>query len=229
MEEVIGFSVVGLLVVCLFLGIKKLLFKKKDLYDYEDEIILDNDMVHYGPFSGNFKNPCQKLILLLAVSSSFLSADIELRTIDNWGITSWGREALIIQKTSDNQDSHFFIEMERPFCICTDPLITTPSGTTNYNNGDRIEAVITVDNYKPKKVVFEVESVFDDGDYLLRPKYYPSLRYAEIIKVKFAQNVELDDMLFNTKGMSHAMKQSERICFSDYELEESETQETSHI
>ena len=229
MEEVIGFSVVGLLVVCLFLGIKKLLFKKKDLYDYEDEIILDKDMAHYGPFSGNFKNPCQKLILLLAVSSSFLSADIELRTIDNWGITSWGREALIIQKTSDNQDSHFFIEMERPFCICTDPLITTPSGTTNYNNGDRIEAVITVDNYKPKKVVFEVESVFDDGDYLLRPKYYPSLRYAEIIKVKFAQNVELDDMLFNTKGMSHAMKQSERICFSDYELEESETQETSHI
>ena len=229
MEEVIGFSVVGLLVVCLFLGIKKLLFKKKDFYDYEDEIILDNDMVHYGPFSGNFKNPCRKLILLLAVSSSFLSADIELRTIDNWGITSWGREALIIQKTSDNQDSHFFIEMERPFCICTDPLITTPSGTTNYNTGDRIEAVITVDNYKPKKVVFEVESVFDDGDYLLRPKYYPSLRYAEIIKVKFAQNVELDDMLFNTKGMSHAMKQSERICFSDYELEDSEMKETSLI
>ena len=85
--------------------------------------------------------------------------------------------------------------------------------------------MITVDNYKPKKVVFEVESVFDDGDYLLRPKYYPSLRYAEIIKVKFAQNVELDDMLFNTKGMSHAMKQSERICFSNYELKESEIED----
>ena len=46
MEEVIGFSIVGLLVVCLYLGIKKLLFKKQDLYDYEDEIILDEDMVH---------------------------------------------------------------------------------------------------------------------------------------------------------------------------------------
>ena len=225
MEEYIGYGLVGLLVVCLALGVKKLLTRKKDFYEYEDEIILDNDMVHYGPFSGSIKNPCQKLVLLLAFSSSFLLADIELRTIDNWGITSWGREALIIQKTSDNQDSHFFIEMERPFCICTDPLITTPSGTTNYNTGDRIEAVITVDNYKPKKVVFEVESVFDDGDYLLRPKYYPSLRYAEIIKVKFAQNVELDDMLFNTKGMSHAMKQSERICFSDYELKESEIED----
>ncbi len=225
MEEYIGFGLIGLLVVSLIFGVKKLLTRKKDLYDYEDEIILDNDMVHYGPFSGSIKNPCQKLVLLAAFSSSFLSADIELRTIDNWGITSWGREALIIQKTSDNQDSHFFIEMERPFCICTDPLITTPSGTTNYNTGDRIEAVITVDNYKPKKVVFEVETVFDDGDYLLRPKYYPSLRYAEIIKVKFAQNVELDDMLFNTKGMSHAMKQSERICFSDYELKESEMED----
>ena len=218
MEEFIGFGLVALFITGLVLTIKKAFTKKKDFYEYEDEIILDNDMVHYGPFSGSPDKPYRHHILILAVSSSFLSADIELRTIDNWGITSWGREALIIQKTSDNQDSHFFIEMERPFCICTDPLITTPSGTTNYNTGDRIEAVITVDNYKPKKVVFEVESVFDDGDYLLRPKYYPSLRYAEIIKVKFAQNVELDDMLFNTKGMSHAMKQSERICFSDYAL-----------
>ena len=97
MEEVIGFSVVGLLVICLFFGIKKLLFKKKDLH--EDEIILDNDMVHYGPFSGSLGKQYRKHILLLAVSSSFLSADIELRTIDNWGITSWGREALIITNT----------------------------------------------------------------------------------------------------------------------------------
>ena len=221
MEEYIGFGLIGFLVVSLIFGVKKLLTRKKDLYDYEDEIILDNDMVHYGPFSGSIKNPCQKLVLLAAFSSSFLPADIELRTIDNWGISSWGEETLVLQKTSDNHQSNFYIEMERPFCICTDPVITTPSGDTNYNNGDRIEAMMTIDNYKPKKVVFDVESVFEDGTYLLKPKYYPSLRYAEIIKIKFAQNVELDDMLFNTKGMSNAMKQSERICFSDYELKES--------
>ena len=119
--------------------------------------------------------------------------------------------------------------MERPFCICTDPVITTDSGNTNYNIGDRIEAVITVDDYKPKKVVFDVKNIFDDGTYLLKPKYYPSLRYAEIIKIKFAQNVALDDMLFNTKGMRNAMKQSERICFSDYKLEDSEMKETNLI
>ena len=229
MEEYIGFSLIGLLVVSLIFGVKKLLTRKKDLYDYEDEIILDNDMVHYGPFSGSIKNPCQKLVLLAAFSSSFLPADIELRTIDNWGISSWGEETLVLQKTSDNHQSNFYIEMDRPFCICTDPVITTPSGDTNYNNGDRIEAMMTIDNYKPKKVVFDVESVFEDGTYLLKPKYYPSLRYAEIIKIKFAQNVELDDMLFNTKGMSNAMKQSERICFSEYNLEPDTMKETNRI
>ena len=223
MEKFIVIGFVSLLIVCLVFGIRKLFIKKKDLY--EDEIILDNDMVHYGPFSGNIKNPCHKLILLLTVSSSFLSAEIELRTIDNWGISSWGENALVLQKTSDNQHSNFFIEMERPFCICTDPIITTPARETNYNLGDRIEAVITIDNYKPKKVVFNVRGIYEDGTYLLKPKYYPSLRYAEIIKIKFAQDVALDDMLFNTKGMSNAMKQSERICFSDYDLKESEIED----
>ena len=223
MEKFIVIGFVGLLIACLVFGIRKLFIKKKDLY--EDEIILDNDMVHYGPFSGNIKNPCHKLILLLTVSSSFLSAEIELRTIDNWGISSWGENALVLQKTSDNQHSNFFIEMERPFCICTDPIITTPARETNYNLGDRIEAVMTIDNYKPKKVVFNVRGIYEDGTYLLKPKYYPSLRYAEIIKIKFAQDVALDDMLFNTKGMSNAMKQSERICFSDYDLKESEIED----
>ena len=225
MEEFIGFGLVAFFITGLVLTIRKVFTKKKDLYEYEDEIILDNDMVHYGPFSGSPDKSYRKHIFLLAVSSSFLSADIEFRTIDNWGINSWGQEALILQKTSDDHQSNFYIEMNRPFCICTDPVITTPSGTSNYNIGDKIEAVITVDDYKPKKVVFDVKNIFDDGTYLLKPKYYPSLRYAEIIKIKFTQNVSLDDMLFNTKGMRNAMKQSERICFSDYQLKESEIED----
>jgi hypothetical protein len=225
MEEFIGFGLVAFFITGLVLTIRKVFTKKKDLYEYEDEIILDNDMVHYGPFSGSSDKSYRKHIFLLAVSSSFLSADIEFRTIDNWGINSWGQEALILQKTSDDHQSNFYIEMNRPFCICTDPVITTPSRTSNYNIGDKIEAVITVDDFKPKKVVFDVKNIFDNGTYLLKPKYYPSLRYAEIIKIKFAQNVSLDDMLFNTKGMSNAMKQSERICFSDYQLKESEIED----
>ena len=69
-------------------------------------------------------------------------------------------------------------------------------------------------------------TIFENGNYLLKPVNYPPVRYAEIIRVKFASNVDLEDMLFNTKGMSNAMKQSERICFSDYVLSESEMQDT---
>ncbi len=223
MEEFIGFGLVALFITGLVITIKKVFTKKKKLH--EDEIILDNDMVHYGPFSGSLDKSYRKHTLLLAISSSFLAADIELRTIDNWGISSWDNETLLLQKTSYDTNSNLYIEMERPFCICTDPVITTDSGNTNYNIGDRIEAVMTVDEHKPKKIVFDVKSISDNGSYLLKPKYYPSLRYAEIIKIKFAQNVDMDEMLFNTRGMSSAMKQSERICFSDYPLSESEIED----
>ena len=37
MEEIIGFTLVGLLVLTLGLGIKKLFTKKKDAFQYEDE------------------------------------------------------------------------------------------------------------------------------------------------------------------------------------------------
>ena len=225
MEEFIGFGLVALFITGLVIKIKKAFTKKKDLYEYEDEIILDNDMVHYGPFSGSLDKSYRKHTLLLAVSSSFLTADIELRTIDNWGISSWDNETLLLQKTSYDTNSNLYIEMERPFCICTDPVITTDSGNTNYNIGDRIEAVMTVDQHKPKKIVFDVKSISNNGSYLLKPKYYPSLRYAEIIKIKFAQNVDMDEMVFNTRGMSSAMKQSERICFSEYPLNESEIED----
>ena len=223
MEEYIGFGLVALILLGLFLTIKKIFTKKKKLHG--DEIILDNDMVHYGPFSGSLDKSYRKHTLLLAVSSSFLAADIELRTIDNWGISSWDNETLLLQKTSYDTNSNLYIEMERPFCICTDPVITTDSGNTNYNIGDRIEAEMTVDEHKPKKIVFDVKSISDNGSYLLKPKYYPSLRYAEIIKIKFAQNVDMDEMVFNTRGMSSAMKQSERICFSEYPLNESEIED----
>ena len=97
MEEFIGYGLVGVIALLLVLGVKKLFTKKKDLYDYEDEIILDNDMVHYGPFSGSNKNPYRKFVLLLTISSSYLSASIDMKTIDNWGIMSW-EETLVMRK-----------------------------------------------------------------------------------------------------------------------------------
>ena len=68
--------------------------------------------------------------------------------------------------------------------------------------------------------------MLDNDVYELKPKFYPSFRYSEIIKFSFGHNVELDDLLFYTKGMRHAMKQSEKICFSEYLLEEPKIEQT---
>lgn len=227
MEEYIGFGIVILALTSLVLLFKKIFKKNNSSLGNGDEIILDSDMVHYGPFSGNpGRQHFRKFVFLLSISSSFLAADLEIQTIDSWGISSFGSDALIIQKTSDDSQSNFFIEMSRPFCICAEPMITTPSLSTNFNEGDKIEAIMTVDKLKPKKMVFYVESIFESGVYLLRPKHFPSLRNAKNIKVKFPTKTLLEDMHFNTNGMANAMKQSERICYSDYVLNQSEMQKT---
>ena len=232
MEEVIGFGVIGLLVISLVLGVRKLFKKKRDLFDYEDEIILDKKMLHLGPFSGSFVYPHRKSIILLAVSSSFLSAGLDLRTIDNWGINAYSNENLILHKTSENTESNLYIEMGRPFCICSDPTITAPVGNTNYNEGDRIKATMIVDKDKPKNIVLEVQTILgsgSDSDYALKLLYFPSLRYAKTFDIKFSNASPMKGIHFYIKGMSNAMKQSEKICLSGYELEELEMQETSFI
>ena len=227
MEEYIGFGIVILALTSLVLLFKKVFKKNNSSLGNGDEIILDSDMVHYGPFSGNpGRQHFRKFAFLLSISSSFLAADLEIQTIDSWGISSFGSDALIMHKTSDDSQSNFFIEMSRPFCICAEPMITTPSLSTNFNEGDKIEAIMTVDKLKPKKMVFYVESIFESGVYLLRPKHFPSLRNAKNIKVKFPTKTLLEDMHFNTNGMANAMKQSERICYSDYVLNQSEMQKT---
>ena len=227
MEEYIGFGIVILALTSLVLLFKKIFKRNNSSLGNGDEIILDSDMVHYGPFSGNpGRQHFRKFVFLLSISSSFLAADLEIQTIDSWGISSFGSDALIMQKTSDDSQSNFFIEMSRPFCICAEPMITTPSLSTNFNEGDKIEAIMTVDKLKPKKMVFYVESIFESGVYLLRPKHFPSLRNAKNIKVKFPTKTLLEDMHFNTNGMANAMKQSERICYSDYVLNQSEMQKT---
>ena len=53
MVEVIGFSLVGFMVLGIIIGIRKLFGRKKKLFD-EEEIILDSKMMHFGPFSGSF-------------------------------------------------------------------------------------------------------------------------------------------------------------------------------
>ena len=232
MEEVIGYVIVGSVVIGLYLGIKKLFKKKTGLFTYEDEIILDKKMLHYGPFSGAFVYPHRKFILLLSISSSFLTAEWDIRTIDGWGIDSYSNENLIMQKTSDNTKSNLYLEMARPFCITSEPTITTPVGNTNYSENDDIKATMTVDRGKPKEILLQIGNILGDGpdiDYVFKLAYFPSFRNGKTFHIKFDNDTRLEDMSFTIEGLSNAMKQSEKMCMSIYDFYEEEMQETNLI
>jgi len=232
MEEVIGYVIVGSVIIGLYLGIKKLFKKKTGLFTYEDEIILDKKMLHYGPFSGAFVYPHRKFILLLSISSSFLTAEWDIRTIDGWGIDSYSSENLIMQKTSDNTKSNLYLEMARPFCITSEPTITTPVGNTNYSENDDIKATMTVDRGKPKEILLKIGNILGEGpdiDYVFKLAYFPSFRHGKIFHIKFNNDTRLEDMSFTIEGLSNAMKQSEKMCMSSYDFYEEEMQETNLI
>ena len=232
MEEVIGFGLLALMVITVGPGIKRLFKPKKALFEYEDEIILDEKMLHYGPFSGSFMYPHRKFILLLTVSSSFLSADWDIRTIDGWGIDSYSSENLIMHKTSDSTKSNLYLEMARPFCITSEPTITTPVGNTNYSENDDIKATMTVDRGKPKEILLQIGNILGEGpniDYVFKLAYFPSFRNGKTFHIKFDNETRLEDMSFTIEGLSNAMKQSEKMCMSTYDFYEEEMQETNLI
>ena len=232
MEEFIGFGLLTLMVITGGLGIKRMLKPKKALFEYEDEIILDEKMLHYGPFSGSFMYPHRKFILLLTVSSSFLSADWDIRTIDGWGIDSYSNENLIMHKTSDSTKSNLYLEMARPFCITSEPTITTPVGNTNYSENDDIKATMTVDRGKPKEILLKIGNILGEGpdiDYVFKLAYFPSFRNGKTFHIKFNNDTRLEDMSFTIEGLSNAMKQSEKMCMSTYDFYEEEMQETNLI
>ena len=231
MEEVIWFGLLALMVVTVGLGIRRLFKPKKALFEYEDEIILDEKMLHYGPFSGSFMYPHRKFILLLTVSSSFLSADWT-RTIDGWGIDSYSNENLILHKTGNDTSTNFYLEMARPFCVTSDPTITAPVGNTKYSEDDEIKATMTVDRGKPKEILLKIGNILGEGpdiDYVFKLAYFPSFRNGKTFHIKFDNDTRLEDMSFTIEGLSNAMKQSEKMCMSSYDFYEEEMQETNLI
>ena len=231
MEEVIGFGLLALMVITGGLGIKRLFKPKKDFFEYEDEIILDEKMLHYGPFSGTFMYPHRKFILLLTVSSSFLSADWT-RTIDGWGIDTYSNENLILHKTGNDTSTNFYLEMARPFCVTSDPTITAPVGNTKYSEDDEIKATMTVDRGKPKEILLKIGNILGEGpdiDYVFKLAYFPSFRNGKTFHIKFDNDTRLEDMSFTIEGLSNAMKQSEKMCMSTYDFYEEEMQETNLI
>ena len=66
--------------------------------------------------------------------------------------------------------------MARPFCVTSEPTVTTPVGKTNYSVDDRIKATMTINKGKPKDIVLEVGNIIGEGsdiDYVLKLHVLP--------------------------------------------------------
>ena len=68
-----------------------------------------------------------------------------------------------------------------------------------------------------------------DKDYVMKLHYFPSMRDADMINIKFNSATPFSNIAFNTKGMANAMHQLEKICMSGYDIEETEMLETNLI
>jgi len=55
------------------------------------------------------------------------------------------------------------------------------------------------------------------------------MRDAKSFEIKFDNSSPLKDMSFTIEGLSHAIKHSERMCMSSYDIYESDIQDTNYI
>ena len=148
-----------------------------------------------------------------------LFAGVDLTTIDNFNIFSTSEHDLIVSKPGHKDRVNFLaFRMERPFCICANPVISLGSDK-EIEEGLKVKATITIDMTKPVETLLQVMQQFESGHILFRPLRFPSLRSSKVVKV----NTELGTSeLFLTKGIDNAMEQSKRMCESDYYFEEVE-------
>tara|TARA_B100000315_G_C14520655_1_gene561389 strand:+ start:622 stop:972 length:351 start_codon:yes stop_codon:yes gene_type:complete len=105
--------------------------------------------------------------------------------------------------------------MDRPFCICSNPVISLASNK-EVEEGSKVKGTITVDMTKPMDTLLHVLQVFESGHVLFRPLQFPSLRSSKVVSVKTENGTSAT---FITNGIDSAMAQSKRMCESDYYYE----------
>ena len=161
----------------------------------------------------------KKLFCLLLLFPFSLFAGVDLTTIDNFNIFSTSEHDLIVSKPGHKDRVNFLaFRMERPFCICANPVISLGSDK-KIEEGLKVKGTITVDMTKPVETLLQVMQQFESGHVLFRPLKFPSLRSSKVVTV----NTELGTSeLFLTKGIDNAMEQSKSMCESDWYYEEVE-------
>ena len=161
----------------------------------------------------------KKLFCLILLFPLYLFAGVDLTTIDNFNIFSTSEHDLIVSKPGHKDRVNFLaFRMERPFCICANPVISLGSDKV-MEQGLRVKGTITVDMTKPVETLLQVMKQFESGHVLFRPLQFPSLRSSKVVQVI----TELGTSeLFLTKGIDNAMEQSKSMCESDWYYEEVE-------
>ena len=119
--------------------------------------------------------------------------------------------------------------MNRPFCICSNPVFNLIT-LNPITEGDFITASIRVDLGKTKAIDFKVLSEPDPlNKVFLRPLGFPSLRTSRVIEV---ESTLLFPEIFLTSGILHAMEASKEMCESEFYFENVEKRRfltNSHI
>ena len=153
------------------------------------------------------------LALVLLAISYLTYSEVDLRTIDDFGIYSLNEHDLVVSKQGKTDKENFLaFRMERPFCLCTS-LVISLKGTGEVKENDYIKGTISIDMKKPHQVNFRVLQEFESGYLLLRPYGYPSIRSSKFIKVR----TEIGSYeTFLMQGIDNVMEQSKSMCESEY-------------
>ena len=153
--------------------------------------------------------------LLLFSGTAFTEVDIV--TLDDFSIYNVNEHDLVIAKTGKTDRVNFLgFRMERPFCICSNIVLSIKKGNTDIERGDRLKGTMTVDMKKPYQTNFKVLNIFDNGNLLLAPRGFPSIRSSQLIKVKLDKGIS---ETFFMKGIDEVMEQSKSMCESGWQYE----------
>ena len=145
-------------------------------------------------------------------------AGIEITTIDSWRIVNAGSHTLLVNKFSENPESHngFLFHMSRPHCLCEEPTFVMYSPDdedfVRPKEDSRISGELRVDFKTKKDVELEVFLAFEDrSQNIIRLKgAFPSLRNAKVIEIDTVYGSDK----FVLKDIDSAMAQAKKICES---------------
>ena len=95
-------------------------------------------------------------------------------------------------------------------------VLSIKKGNTDIERGDRLKGTMTIDMKKPYQTNFKVLNIFDNGNLLLAPIGFPSIRSSQLVKVKLHNGISES---FFMKGIDEVMEQSKSMCESGWQYE----------